>query len=86
MSKYFLILQTVHETVHDLEYNIVKKSMIKSKFSSPKAILSPLLHTVFPIQRPKIAFVILLYYNLLFFYCWCAIATLLLVVFHVIYV
>lgn len=36
MSKYFLVLQTVHDTVHDLEYNTIKKSMIKSNFSAPK--------------------------------------------------
>ena len=36
MSKYFLFLQTVHDTVHDLGYNTIKKSMTKSDFSSPK--------------------------------------------------
>ncbi|WP_430399084.1 tyrosine-type recombinase/integrase [Flavobacterium sp.] len=36
MSKYFLFLQTVHDTVHDLGYNAIQKSMIKSNFSTPK--------------------------------------------------
>jgi hypothetical protein len=40
MSKYFLFSQTVQDTVHDLGYNTIKKSMTKSDFSSPKTFTS----------------------------------------------
>jgi hypothetical protein len=36
MSKYFLFSQTVQDTVYDLGYNTIKKSMTKSDFSLPK--------------------------------------------------
>jgi len=36
MSKYFLFLQTVHDTVNDLAFLSSKKRMIKSNFSEPK--------------------------------------------------
>ena len=36
MSKYFLFLQTVHDTVHVLALNSLKKKVMQEKFSTPK--------------------------------------------------
>lgn len=36
MSKYFLFLQTVHDSVNDLAFNSLKKKVMQEKFSTPK--------------------------------------------------
>jgi hypothetical protein len=45
MSKYFLFLQTVYDTVHVLALNSLKKKVMQEKFSTPKIFTGGILKT-----------------------------------------